>query len=125
LAAATPIYSAARTSACLKSTGAFVEPGAKAPITYTFSEIRQQIFWHASSRGDYKHWNDGESIMFTRNERDATHLVTRLVRVAYSFGATMAEARRSIGSRANAVWTSTSDKGVSAKRTALLTHCLR
>jgi hypothetical protein len=120
-AAALP-YSGTRTAACLRGAGAWIDSSSKAPATYSFPEIRQQFFWHASSsRTDYAHWNDGANVLFTRTAAGASHLRARLLRVAYSEGATRAEARRAVGIRANAVWL----WDLSAKRTALLKSCLR
>jgi hypothetical protein len=88
-----------------------------------FPEIKQQVFWDFVAPPSM----EGEIIMFTANKTSASHLVTRLHRWSFSLGATKTEARRMVGSQRNAVWLSDFGKltALSAKRTALLQHCLK
>ena len=122
-ASATPTYSAARTTACLTAAGARIARGQDDYVTLNYPEIKQQIFW------DFRVPNasQGEIIMFTSSATNASHLVARLLRARFSFGATKAEARRMVGSSGNAVWLSDFGRfaALSTKRTSLLKHCLK
>jgi hypothetical protein len=122
-ASAAPRYSAARTRPCLVAAGARIDSGRDQPVTLNYPEITQQFLW------DFRVPNatEGEIVMFTANAASAKHLMRRLVRLSYSLGATMAEARRMVGTNGNAVWLSDVPKlaPLSAKRTALLQRCLR
>jgi hypothetical protein len=135
-AAATQTYTATRTAACLIAAGKRVERGKDVEMSYSYPEIREQIFWKFGKHTDI---GVGISIMFTRDATAASHLVTRLRRLAYSFGATKARRRRQHATsgvarldeaahanvqRGNAVW-SDSSAVPTAKQVAVLTRCIR
>jgi hypothetical protein len=100
----------------MKAAGANIE---RYPtITYSYAEIRAQFVWRIKGTLEM-------SVMFTRNATAASQLRTRFIRLAYSFGATMKEAKAAVIQDANVVWTNSNIPGPTAQQSALVKNCLR
>lgn len=121
LAAAAPAaVTPASANACLKAGGAGMYPAARYAVTYSFPEIRSQLWWQTGSRLPI---GDGITIMFTRDPGSASKLEARFLRMGVALGWTRSEVLSVLGGSGDVVWIAA--KPLTAQQRSLLQHCAR